>query len=59
MISGPIIDFSTSPPWRSPSKTTFPSYRVINDVEEDPKNVNITDNAIEESVSGRVVLIGF
>lgn len=51
MISGPIVVFSTSPPWRAPSKTTFPSYRVINDVEdEDPENANITNNAIEDSI---------
>ena len=52
MISGPIVVFSTSPPWRAPDKTTFPSYRVINDVEEEsPGDVNVTNNAIEDSVN--------
>jgi len=53
MISGPIVQLTTSPRWRDPSKTTFPSYRVINDVEEEPKNANITNNAIEDSVKNR------
>ncbi|XP_063692344.1 uncharacterized protein LOC134824375 [Bolinopsis microptera] len=52
MISGPIVVFSTSPPWRSADKTTFPSYRVINDVEdqENVVDVNNTNNAIEDSI---------
>ncbi|KAL5272668.1 hypothetical protein ACHWQZ_G000752 [Mnemiopsis leidyi] len=50
MVSGPIVVFTTTPPWRAPSKTTFPSYRIINDVEQENGTIS---NAIDESITGR------
>ena len=55
MISGPIVQETTSPQWQTSDKTTIPGY-VINSVEEKGKNKNGSISAESVGISIHTII---